>query len=202
MATPQVLELGTCRSFVDGKYEGCNNNDTKYWKPDQPEYWDWGAGCFGLLIRLCLPDSDLTTLDIIREHLDRCCFMHNTLVLSPINNVSSKSKLGWNNFIIDDSGHYLSKTNTRFDLIYLDTGDMWPITPTCELQLAEAKAIVQNDILAPGGLLLIDDVLNGTPREQGDTTNTLGKSELAIPYLLENGFEIIFKGYQYILKKK
>lgn len=206
---PMILELGTCRSFVDGKFEGCNSDDKKYWQPNNPEFWDWGAGCFSILMRLCLPNANIVTLDLIPSHLERCKHMHSTLAPGTENKIVNCIEYPngtFTRFSYNDSVDFLTtngKNNPQnADLIYIDTGDMWPIQPTCELQLAEAKAIVENDILAPGGIILIDDVLNGTPREQGDVNNKLGKSELSIPYLLANGFEIVFEGYQYILQKK
>ena len=35
-----VLELGTSRSYVDGRFEGCNECDDKYWEPNNPEKWE------------------------------------------------------------------------------------------------------------------------------------------------------------------
>lgn len=191
----RILELGTCRSYVDGKFEGCNEDNPKYWEPNNPEKWDWGAGMFSILMHLCMPpDVQITSLDLMRSHVTRWERMVASFPTDRIIKV-----------IVSDSVGYLTnlpRHHQQWDLIYLDTGDMWPIGPTCELQLAEAKAIVEHNLLAAGGILLIDDVLNGTPQEQGDANNKLGKSELAIPYLLDNGFEIIFEGYQYILRKK
>lgn len=186
---PTVIELGTCRSFVDGKYEGCNSNDTKYWNKYLYEQWDWGAGCFGLIFGQLLKDKGtLITLDLMKSHLDRCRHM-----MQDLGNLCGYHQ--------GDSVDFLKNTNQTFDLIYLDTGDMHPIEPTCELQLEEARMIVERNLLNPDGLILIDDVLNGTPREQGNTENKLGKSELSIPYFIENGYKVIFEGYQYILKK-
>ncbi len=182
-----VLELGTCRSFVDGKFEGCNENDTKYWNHNDISKWDWGAGCFSLIFGQ-LENIDITTVDLMKSHIERCKYMTDSL------NIKC-------NHVVSDSVNFLKNTDKKYDIIYLDTGDMWPIEPTCELQLEEAKILVERGLLNTNGLILIDDVLNGTPNEQGDLNNTLGKSELAIPYLLQNGYEIIYKGYQYILKK-
>lgn len=78
---------------------------------------------------------------------------------------------------------------------------MYPIEPTEELQLQEAKWIVEKDLLKSGGLLLIDDVLNKTPFEHGHLDNKYGKSTKSLPYLLDNGFNVVFSGYQYILSK-
>jgi hypothetical protein len=186
-----ILELGTCRSFVDGKYEGCNEDDTKYWNHEDPSKWDWGAGCFSLLFGMIKKNSKITTVDLMKSHIERCKHMMGTL------NIYDRCYP-----VISDSVKFLKETNRRFDLIYLDTGDMHPIKPTCELQLEEAKQIVERDLLNEDGLILIDDVLNGTPREMGEVNNKLGKSELSIPYLEQNGFDVVFCGYQYVLKKR
>lgn len=183
-----VLELGTSRSFVDGKFEGCNSDDLKYWNPRDFSKWDWGAGCFTIIFGQLAKYDSLITVDLIDSHIRRCRAMTNTL------NIKC-------HHIVSDSIRFLSGTDKKFDLIYLDTGDMWPIESTCNLQLRESEIIVNRDLLKEGGLILIDDVLNGTPRDMGDLNNKLGKSEKSIPYLESKGFKKIFEGYQYILSK-
>jgi hypothetical protein len=185
ITNPNILELGTCRSFVDGKFIGCNSDDIHFWNKDDISKWDWGAGCFSLIFGQ-IPGCKLTTLDLIGSHIARCKIMTDSL------NIKCEH-------IISDSLLFLQNTTSKFDLIYLDTGDMWPIKPTEELQLKEAQIIVERNLLNVNGILLIDDVLNGTPREQGDINNKYGKSTLSIPYLLSNGFKLSFEGYQYIL---
>jgi len=184
----EVLELGTCRSFVDGKFNGCNSDDPIYWDPLNFSRWDWGAGCFSLVFGQ-LSKCNLTTLDLSEAHIRRCKIMTDSLDIEC-------------NHIVSNSLDFLASTNNKFDLIYLDTGDMWPIEPTCNLQLKESEIIVRRELLKKDGIILIDDVLNKTPSEMGDHKNKLGKSEYSIPYLVENGYEIVFKGYQYILRKK
>jgi hypothetical protein len=183
----EILELGTCRSFVDGKFEGCNSDDPKYWDPSDFSKWDWGAGCFSLVFGQ-LTKCKLTTLDLIESHIRRCKIMTDSLGIEC-------------NHTVANSLDFLSTTSKTFDLIYLDTGDMWPIEATCTLQLEEAKIIVDRGLLKKDGVILIDDVLNGTPREMGDVNNKLGKSEYSIPYLLQNGYDVVFEGYQYIFLK-
>jgi predicted O-methyltransferase YrrM len=180
--------LGTCRSFVDGNFEGCNSDDPIYWNSKDFSKWDWGAGCFSLIFGQ-LTDCKLTTLDLMESHIKRCKVMTDSLEINC-------------NHVVSNSISFLETTNEKWDLIYLDTGDMWPIDSTCSLQLREAQIIVERDLLKEGGILLIDDVLNGTPREMGDLNNSLGKSETSIPYLLNNGYETVYEGYQYILIKK
>jgi hypothetical protein len=184
---PNVIELGTCRSFVDGKFEGCNLDDPKYWNPADFSKWDWGAGCFSLVFGQ-ISECNLITLDLESLHIKRCKIMTDSLGIKC-------------SHVVSDSLSFLSSTGDKFDLIYLDTGDMWPIKTTCDLQLEEARIIVERDLLKEGGILLIDDVLNGTPRELGDLENKLGKSEYSIPYLIQNGYDVVFEGYQYILQK-
>jgi hypothetical protein len=186
---PCILELGTCRSFVDGKFEGCNEDNTKYWNPTDFSKWDWGAGCFSLIFGQLANNCDLTSVDLMASHVKRCKLMTSSLNIKCDN-------------VVSDSIEFLKNTNKKFDLIYLDTGDMHPIEPSEDLQLAEAQVIVEKNLLNADGLILIDDVLNGTPREQGNLTNTLGKSTKSIPYLLNNGFKTVYEGYQYILKKE
>ena len=67
-----VLELGTSRSFVDGKFEGCNMDDHKYWDPNDFSKWDWGAGCFTLIFGTIGNYNSFTTVDLIDSHLRRC----------------------------------------------------------------------------------------------------------------------------------
>lgn len=181
-----VLELGTSRSYVDGKYEGCNSDDKKYWKPNNPEFWDFGGGCFSLIFGQL--GYNLTTLDLIASHIARCKIMTDSLGIKC-------------NHVVSDSCEFLKNTNEKYDLIYLDTCDMMPVENAEAVQLEEAKLIVERNLLKPEGMLLIDDVLNLTPKEHGHVNNTLGKSTKSLPYLLDNGFKVVFKGYQYILSR-
>jgi len=183
---PSILELGTTRSFVDGKYEGCNSANTKYWDKDNFSKWDFGGGCFTLLFGQL--GYDFTTLDLISSHIDRSKFMTDSLGIKCTH-------------VVSDSCEFLRNTNKKFDLIYVDTCDMMPIIPTENVQLEECKIIVERELLKPNGLLLIDDVLNLTPREHGYLDNKYGKSTKSLPFLLQNEFKVVFEGYQYILKK-
>ena len=149
-----VLELGTSRSYVHGGLPGCNSNDIKYWNPDRPEGWDWGAGFFTRMAAECLIPLGATiyTVDLASDHIARCKVM--------------TSEFKANIRYIKGSSIDILKSwdvNHKIDLIYLDTGDMTPIEPTAELQLEEAKIIVVRNLLAKNGILLIDDVKNPTP---------------------------------------
>jgi hypothetical protein len=182
-----VVELGTMRSFVHGGLEGCNEDDSHYWRPDAPERWDWGAGCFTLLAALCLSGAEIHTVDVAASHIDRCRVM------------TSEHAQRIRYHVCDSVEFLRSWQPGTLDLVYLDTGDMWPVEPTARHQLEEARVICEERLLSHDGLLLIDDVGNPTPRRLGDES-AYGKAKYALPYLLEHGFEVAFEGYQVALR--
>lgn len=183
---PEVLELGTSHSYVSGGFEGCDIDDQKYWDPNDFSKWDFGAGVFTLIFGQT--GCKMTTVDIISDHIKRCKIMTDSLHIRC-------------DHIVSDSTKFLSTTNKQFDLIYLDAG--YFALETYDLQLKEAQTIVSRNLLKPGGLILIDDVKNPTVRKLNiDPNNNYGRSDKSLPYLLANGFDLIFEGYQYILRSK
>lgn len=186
-----VVELGTSRSFTHGGHIGCNRDDVRFWMPQAPENWDWGAGFFTRMAAESLEHLHpiIHTIDLQANHITRC-------------KVMTKEFSHFIRYYVCSSIDFLKQCPPQsIDLLYLDTGDMTPIEPTALLQLAEAKIIVEKNLLTPNGILLIDDVKNQTPKKFGDTSG-LGKSKYAIPYLLNHGFEIVANEYQVILKRK
>jgi len=187
---PVIVELGTSRSFVDGRFEGCNSDDIKYWEPNNKEKWDWSAGIFTKVFSNLFPLSDFNTLDLIKSHIDRCRIMNNDMK-NITYNVSSYE---------DFLNTYSTSKKKKIDLLYLDTGDMTPIEDTAQLHLREAKIIVEKDLLTKNGIILIDDVKSVIPKKYGESSD-LGKAKYSIPYFLENGYEVVMSEYQYILRK-
>ncbi len=186
-----VVELGTSRSFTHGGLPGCNQDNTVYWTPNNPENWDWGAGFFTRMAAECLAPvkPSIHTVDISAQHIKRC--QHMTADYKDYIAYHVQSSLDFLNQQLPES----------IDLIYLDTGDMTPIEPTARLQLAEAKIIVEKNLLKPHGIILIDDVKNTTPQKFGELGN-LGKSKYSIPYLISKGFIVIADEYQVMLRKE
>ncbi|MDX6664908.1 MAG: hypothetical protein QOG68_1114, partial [Solirubrobacteraceae bacterium] len=145
-----IVELGTIRSFVHGGLPGCNSDDVAHWRPDEPERWDWGAGCFSLMAAVCLGDTGPTihTVDVAASHIARA-------------RAVTAGHASLFRYHVADSVRFLRSLPRRsVDLVYLDTGDMWPLEPTARHQLKEARTLVRRGILAPDGLVLIDDVRN------------------------------------------
>ena len=195
---PIIVELGTSRSFIDGRYynniiekvgrdltdDDCDNPELMEWDKNNPEKWDWSAGCFTKIFSNIFPNSIIHTIDIIKRHLIRCKIMNENRNNIVYHCTSSEDFL--NNFI------------EKIDLLYLDTGNM--DEETAQLHLREVKIIIEKNILSDKGLILIDDVRNPYMMINGEENN-LGKSKYSIPYLIENGYNIIVNEYQVILSK-
>lgn len=186
-----VVELGTCRSFVDGRFPGCNSSDPSYWKPGNPEIWDWSAGHFTGVFSECTPDNTVVhTVDLEASHIQRCKIMTAT----------QSKKI---TYYVCSSEEFINRCPPEsIDLLYLDTGDVNPVEPTALLHLREAKLIVKNNILKDNGIILIDDVKNLASKMDAGEASDHGKAKYSIPFLLQNGYEIVLDEYQVVLKKK
>jgi len=180
-----IIELGTIRSYVDGRFEGCNSDDKMYWDENNPEKWDWSAGMFSYVFSECLPNCSITTVDNVKAHLERCKHMN-----IKKNNIK---------YVHKSSEEFLKSIKKPVDVIYIDTGDLVPVEENALNQLLEAHLIVDRKLINKNGLVIIDDILSPQVAEEDD--HTYGKSKYTVPYLLENGFEIIYSEYQIILKK-
>ena len=98
------------------------------------------------------------------------------------------------------SEDFLKSFKEKVDLIYVDTGDMFPVEDAAKLHLREAKIIVKKDLVKKGGLILIDDVMNPIPQQKGEKSEN-GIAKYSIPYFHDNGYELLIKQYQVILRK-
>lgn len=185
-----IAELGTIRSYTHGGLPSCNTDDRSAWTPDEPANWDWGAGCFSRMAAESLADlaPDIVTVDCARSHIERC-----RVITAPFSALFT--------YTVADSRDFLREFSGAIDLLYLDTGDITPIEPTAELQLAEARILVERELVPRGGAILIDDVQNQTPRAFGEQS-TLGKAKYSLPFLLAHGFRLDMSEYQYLLVRE
>ncbi len=185
-----IAELGTIRSYTHGGLAACNTDDRSAWTPDEPANWDWGAGCFSRVAAECLADLTpaIVTVDCAISHIERCRLI--TATFAPLFT-----------YTVADSRDFLRDYSGAIDLLYLDTGDITPIEPTAELQLEEARILVERELVPPGGVLLIDDVQNQTPRKFGESSG-LGKAKYSLPFLLAHGFRLDMGEYQYLLVRE
>jgi len=184
-----VVELGTTRSFVHIGLPGCDTDDVSCWKSDQPNRWDWTAGCFTRVAAECLHHLNPTihTVDIKANHIERC-------------KIITKDFQDIIKYHVSSSVDFLKTYNgPKIDLFYLDAGDIPPVAQTGLLQLHEVQTVVERDLLAKDGLILIDDVKNKMPKALKEKFDW-GKGIFSIPYLLANGFEMVADEYQVILK--
>lgn len=180
-----VVELGSSRRPPHERTNPTN------WDPNDPKTWHWEEGCFTRLAAECLQHLNPTIYSVdsnlrVLEECQKFVESHSHMI----------------QFYKSSSVEFLNSLPPRsIDLLYLDTGEIWPLEPSARLQLEEAKAIVYGDLMSDTGIILIDDVKNQTPRKYGQK-DALGKSKYAIPFLLENGFEYVGNEYQVILKRK
>lgn len=193
---PIIVELGSSRSYVSGGNEGCMDDDPKYWDPDRPERWDWGAGIFSRVCAEIIAGSGASLHSV--DPSPKAMRISRTITSGIDAKVS---------FHQTTSTEFLRSLGEPVDLLYMDHHE------TCEegavLHRSDSELIVEQGILAPDGVILIDDVhVHGPAREAatGLLRKIAGKGELhygkgkySIPYLREQGFQILFEGYQVVM---
>lgn len=95
-------------------------------------------------------------------------------------------------FVCADSVAALAQIETPIDLLYLDSMDTYvaghDVHGLKEAQVGAAK-------VSNSGMIVFDDTLNVDGK-------ILGKGSLAIPWLLDNGWQIVFSGYQVVLARR
>jgi|ETNmetMinimDraft_18_1059904.scaffolds.fasta_scaffold12371_1 hypothetical protein len=190
----QIAELGTSRSFVDGKIkEGVCINDTIYWKPESPDKWDWSAGLFSRYFSEVLKsrgkdDFKITSIDICEKAI-------------AISKKINENFIDHIEYKTCTSEEYIrNQPRKSLDLLYLDTGDM--NEKTAQLHKREAELLIKYQIIKDDGIILIDDVRNPSMILNHKEQSKYGKSKYSIPLLFNNGYTIIIDEYQMILKKK
>jgi hypothetical protein len=184
---PIIIELGTTRSYVNGGLEGCMSYDKKYWKLDNPESWDWGAGCFTRVFAEILPNSFIHTVDINSNHIEVC-----RTITKEFQNVM---------YHVSDSAIFLQNMEEPADLIYMDVGDVTPLEESAMLHKRDAEVIIRNNLVKVGGYVLIDDVRCPVPIVEYGEKSCFGKAKYSIGVFLANGFDIIEDQYQMLLKR-
>jgi hypothetical protein len=173
-----IIELGSSRSFVTGGKKGCMMTDTEYWKPDQPEIWDWGAGIFTKVFAENLKDTNCKIITIDPD--------------SSANSIVTHMCKDYNNVIVkkEYSTEFINSFSGKIDCLYMDHME------TCEkaaLQhLEDIRIIIEKNLMSENGIILIDDVGNDS---------TYGKGKYSIPFLLNNGYKILIHDYQVLMVK-
>jgi hypothetical protein len=100
------------------------------------------------------------------------------------------------NILQQDGIKFLQEFENKIDFLYLDAWDyhktnieMQTISETMHLEAFKIAELKLNE----NALILIDDIL--------DQETLIGKGKLLIPYMIDNGYELIHKGYQFLFKK-
>jgi hypothetical protein len=176
--TYNIVELGTSRSFVSGNCPGCMSTDIRYWRPDKPSTWDWGAGIFTKVFSDNLDGKNykLYTID------------PNSDAIQIVTTMCGANK---NIEIVQGySTDFLKNIDFEIDFLYMD--HMESGEDACIQHYKDSKYIIENGLMSNNSLILIDDI--------GDNiTNTKGK--YSIPYLLNNGYKQVIAEYQVLLER-
>ncbi len=193
---PVIVELGASRSFVSGGSEGVMDDDPKYWEPDRPECWDWGAGIFSRVAAEAIAGSEAELHSV--DPSDRAIAISRTITEPVEANVELHQTT---------STEFLRTFDKPIDLLYMDHHE------TCEegalLHLSDARLVVDFNLMAEGGVIAVDDVhVHGVLRERmvslmrsmgGQRDLHFGKGKYSIPYLRSAGLNVLYEGYQVVL---
>jgi len=198
-AAPIIVELGASRSFVDGSQPGVMSDAPKYWHPAEPAKWDWGAGSFS---RVC---AEI----IAGTHAQ----LHSVDPSEKAMTISKTITAGLGAQVLlhqDYSTQWLKGFGQPIDLVYMDHHE------TCEegarLHRTDAEIILEPGRLADDARILIDDVhveKNARSKGLGALMRSVraqkdihyGKGKYSIPYFQEKGWEIVYEGYQVVMKR-
>jgi hypothetical protein len=176
--TYNIVELGSCRSYVNGNYEGCCSSDNKYWQENNPEIWDWGAGIFTKVFAENLSGKNykLHTVDPSIEA---------NIIVSTMCKQYDEVQ-----FHMEYSSDFLNNFNEKIDFLYMDhmeTSEEAAIQHLIDIQL-----IIEKDLLSENAIILIDDIGN-------EEIN--GKGKYSIPFLEKNNYKIILHEHQVLMVK-
>ena len=142
---------------------------------------DWiGDGCSTVLFGhyAASVGGKVTTVDIDSQAISLCKSL--TTVYS-----------GCIEYVVGDSIEFLRGVDYSVELLYLDSYDFGPhiVKESQEHSLEEAKAAFHN--LSDRAIVVIDDC----------KLPSGGKGGLSVPWLLRNGFELVFGGYQFVFAR-
>ena len=174
--TYNVVELGSSRSFVNWGYEGCLSTDPRFWDPNNPEIWDWGAGVF---------------TKVFAENLSGKNYKLYTIDPNSDANAIVTTMCGaYNDVIIHKtySSDFLNSFNEKIDFLYMD--HMETSEEAAIQHLNDAKLIIEKDLMSKNGVVLIDDI--------GENVID-GKGKYSIPFLQNNNYKIIMHEYQVLM---
>lgn len=170
-STAVVVEWGTVRSFV-GHGPGVMSADPSLWDAARPHLWDWGAGSFLRVFCEVFDGAGSDNIDFTSVDPDAAAQRIAAVVAADFPFVQLRAEY---------SGDYMDKWQTesgrQIDLLYMDHGDSGD--GCTQLHIEDAKRIVEMGIIAPDGLILIDD-MDFPP----------AKGLLSLPYFLHNGFVV------------
>ncbi len=175
-----IVELGTSRSFVSGGNEGCMSSDRKYWKPNDPSKWDWGAGIF---TRMCAMHLQASRPEIHTVDCDP-----NAIEISKVISAEYRELITYH---VVTSESFLKSFEGKIDFLYMDAGETQ--NGAAQLHLRESKIAIDRGLFSAKAIVLIDDVTIPGRKES--------KGTHSIPYLTAHHFKVQRLDYQAVLQR-
>ena len=174
-----IVELGSSRSYVTGGVEGCLNPDKKYWSPNNPRLWDWGAGVF---------------TKVFSDNLKAENFKLYTIDPDDAANIITTTMCGDDDNVIVVQGFssdFLNTIDFKIDFLYMD--HMESSEEASIQHLKDCELIINNNLMSDNGIILIDDV--------GDNMSCT-KGKYSIPYLMKHNFTVLIHEYQVLMVRE
>lgn len=172
---PMIIEIGCCRQGLDHDVD----KDTCFACCDGHSTYLWARTGWRVI-----------SVDIVREHVDIA-----RAICSNFNNIRF--------YNVDAIQFALSMPPAKVDLLFLDAWDV-DLNGCAEKHLEFYTAIRPRLLNDP--LILIDDTdlyYNHEKKEFfSDKDGLSGKGEILIPELKKEGYSVVFKGRQTLLRKK
>lgn len=173
-----IVELGTSRAPAARATEDSTGRHDDPWNSEDPSSWDWSTGLFTRVASEHLAElmPNLYSVDTSLDALHRSC-------------VLCAQFLHFIRFRQAASVNFLDSFRGKIDLLFIRGGEATEDSEWAHLQ--EAQILVHRSLMAPNGILLIDD----TEAQEG----YVSKGELSVPFLRKHGFKLLMADYQCLM---
>lgn len=207
-----VIELGVTRSYISSPPPGVDGTNITHWRAENPEVWDWGAGCFtrvaaealggydfqlhgvdpspvalGVAAEIVAPLMNDETGEELRTEIGKIL---DPAVMAWSGTAEYRSRIHFHQMTAEQ---FLTGFEGQAELIYMDHGEC--NEATAQIHCRDAGIIVERGLVKEGGLVLIDDHGHETRK------NLVPKSKYSLAVFLEHGWEVIHDGLQILLQR-
>ena len=202
----RLVELGIVRQLVHENTICGHNQDSRLCHPDRPEEWNWTDGCFTKLVAEILQSLNMQYIGVDPDPDAHEAARNAVIETKCIDFESSCSKP----FALESaefctlikpttsmefrktrSTDFLKCEREQIALLYMDYGEL---SEECaRLHAQDIQLVLDRDLIAPGGMILIDDHQTQAPY--------VPLSKYSVPLLVRAGYKVLEEGQQILLEK-